>query len=161
MKMISLLRCAGLATLAWFVVSCAPLTPQAAGPRFHEAGSANVVLLYSSEQSIFITKPDTRENGFLPILSRGDVLHSVARPEIGRDLAVVVMGFMSPENQAALIQSWQADLSAQGFRRIVCLAGNGESQIDGLLVLRDSAIAMRDVAPDPSALTVAAIAPAP
>ncbi len=161
MNVISLFRCLGLAALAWFVVSCAPLTPQAAGPRFHEAKAVNVVLLYSSETSIFVTKPDTRENGFLPILSRADTLRTVARPEIGRELAVVIMGFMSPENQAALIASWQADLTAEGYRRVVCLAGNGESQIDGLLVLRDSAIAMRDVAPSLNAPAVAAITSAP
>ena len=161
MNVISLFRCLGLAALAWFVVSCAPLTPQAAGPRFHEAKAVNVALIYSSDQSIFITKPDTLETGVLPILSRSDVLRIVARPEIGRDLAVVVMGFMSAENQAALIQSWQADLSAEGFHRVVFLAGNGESQIDGLLVLRDSAIAMRDVAPSLNAPAVAAITSAP
>ncbi|MEI9960752.1 MAG: hypothetical protein WDM76_06370 [Limisphaerales bacterium] len=145
----SFLRPASLVAVALIAVSCSSLPPPAIGPRFHEGAAANLVLIYYGNQSIYMTKPDTRENGFLPLLSRQDVLHSLERPEIGHDLAVIVVGTLTAEAEAALMQDWESVLKEQGFRRVVWLASGNTNDIgiDGLLILHDSVIAIRNVQP--------------
>ncbi|MFM2294874.1 MAG: hypothetical protein RLZZ350_1287 [Verrucomicrobiota bacterium] len=161
MKTISLLLLA-LATL--LLPGCGSLNPSVTDnlPRFRDSKSADLVVIYYAEKSIFITKPDTRENGFLPLLSRENVSEYLVRPEIGRGLGVIIIGQMTTDaEQTALMDDWQTQLSQRGFRRIVCLrAGASDERIDGLPILRDSAIASRadEAAP---AQTVAAITSAP
>ncbi|MFM2082494.1 MAG: hypothetical protein RL380_1185 [Verrucomicrobiota bacterium] len=127
---------------------CAPLDPRVADgrPRFHEAAVTDFVAIYYTEQSIFITKPDTREGGFLPLLSKADVAEFLTRPEIGRGLGVVIVGQMATEQaESVLLDEWQAQLMMRGFRRVVCLrAGGNDSQLNGLPILRDSGLAARN-----------------
>ena len=153
--------CAVLAVPVLFVVSCGSLDPQAMGPRFHEPKAANLVLIYYADQSIFITKPDTRENGFLPLLSRSDVIYSLKRLNMGLDLAVIVLGRMSAQDQADLMQKWEAILTGQGFQRVVFLAAGRYDDIDGLPILHDSAIARRDAEHAAYSASVASFTPAP
>jgi hypothetical protein len=125
--------------LALLAVSCGSLDPRADAPRFHEGAAASLVLLYNSDQSIFVTKPDTRENGFLPLMSREDVVRNLDRPELGRDLAVVVVGYLrTPEQDEEIMHDWQAVLGGHGFRRVVFLRSGFNDDIDGLPVIRDS-----------------------
>jgi hypothetical protein len=155
MKKLSLLLL--LAFVALTFTGCAPLNPSVTDnlPRFHESKSADLVVIYYAEKSIFITKPDTRENGFLPLLSRENVSEYLGRPEIGRDLGVVIIGQMtSVAEQATLMDNWQVELTQRGFHRIVCLrAGASDERIDGLPVLRDSVV----TTPSATTTTVAAV----
>ena len=144
MTMTTSVRALLLAGVGALAVSCAPLNPAAAGPHFHEGASADLVLVYYSDESIFISKPDTRENGFLPLFTRKDVTRRLEQYDTSHNLAVVVIGRMTATEQAALIQDWQAKLFTHGFRRVVCLQASGDDRIDGLLILRDSAMPMPD-----------------
>ena len=142
MKIKLLVRSAALALVAFTVVSCGSLSQSAFDslPHFHDGPSANLVVIYYGEQNIFVTKPDTRENGFLPLLTRSDVSKALERPDIGRDLGVVVVGQMgAADTQRVLIDSWQSYLKERGFRRVVCLLHGANDKIDGLPILRDSA----------------------
>ena len=157
MSITSMIRWALLALFPLFIVSCGSLDGST-GERFHDASQANLVLIYYGPASVFMTKPDTREGGFLPLKTRTDVLQDIQRPEIGRNLAVVVVGYWGDINQT--MQSWEADLGQRGFHRVVFLrsGGNTDGDIDGLMVLRDSVIASRDVQ---TGITVASVASAP
>lgn len=144
MNGLNLLRWLLLTLTAGLLVSCGSLTPEAtsARGRFREGPSANLVLRFYSWDSIHMTRPDTREDGFLPLLNREAVARKLDRPDVGRDLAVVVMGFMfTTAQESALFHDWNALLSEHGFRRVVLLRANLKKGIDGLPVLYDSAMA--------------------
>jgi hypothetical protein len=160
-KLNMLLQTALLTAMAGLAVSCASLAPEAACPRFREAAAADFVLIYNSDESIFVTKPDTRENGFLPLLSRKDIPGQLEQYAPARHLAVVVIGKMSRPDQAALIQDWQTWLQARGFRRFVCLQAGYNDQIAGLPILHDSAMAMNHVETGNQPTVVATLTPAP
>ena len=142
MRMNQILRTAALAGLAFTLVSCGSLTHTAFDslPHFHEGTSANLVVIYYGEENIFVTKPDTRDHGFLPLMNRAGLLATLERPDIGHDLGVVVVGQMgSVETQRSLVDGWQSYLKERGFRRVVCLLAGPDDKIDGLPILRDSA----------------------
>ena len=144
MRISSCIRLAMLASVVWFVASCAhtPVTVTDTGRRFHEGASANAVLHYYRWDSIYMLRPDTREGGFLPLLSREDVARELDQRNVGRDFAVVIVGYRySPEQQAGLIRDWDAFLNDRGFRRVVILRAGADGQINGLPILHDSAIA--------------------
>lgn len=143
-----------LASCVWLVCSCASVGPQRPAtdrrPRFAEGATADMVLRYFTEDSIYITKPDIRQSGFRPLLARDDIGREVKRLNVPRNTAVVVLSLFYRDRPQVvqLIQQWTAYLSEQGFRRVVILhAGPGEG-IDGLPVLNDSAIGDVNVAGD-------------
>ncbi len=143
---------ATLASVAWLVGSCASVGPkQTAGeilPRFHDGAAADMVLHFFTWDSIYMTKPDPRAGGFLPLYARDDIGREVKRRNINRHTAVVVMSlfYRDPAQVAQLSQEWTIYLNEQGFRRVVILHAGPGSHIDGLPVLRDSTIAGVNVA---------------
>ena len=136
-----------LASVAWLVGSCASVGPkQTAGeilPRFHDGATADMVLRFFTWDSIYMTKPDPRAGGFLPLYARDDIGREVKRRNINRHTAVVVMSlfYRDPAQVAQLCREWTTYLNEQGFRRVVILHAGPGSDIDGLPVLRDSTIA--------------------
>ena len=86
--------------------------------------------------------PDTRENGFLPLLDRAGVARELSRPGLGRNLAVVVVGHLyTPDQEAQMFHDWTALLTGPGFQRLIFLRAGSNSNIDGLIIVRESAIA--------------------
>jgi len=153
-----MIRWALMALFPLFIVSCGSLDGQSGtSTRFHDSDRANLVVIYYGPASVYITKPDTREGGFLPLKTKTDVLQDIQRPDIGRDLAVVVVGYWGNIDQT--MQDWQTDLAQRGYRRVVFLrSGRVSDDIDGLMVLRDSAIASRN---DQTGFNVASVSTAP
>jgi len=144
MKKFQYLRWVLLASVVALMPSCSSVFPDGAGTRarFHDGAAANVVVRFYSWDLIHMTRPDTRENGFLPLLNREGVAHELGRPDVGRDLAVVVMGYLySIDQEAQLFQDWKALLGERGFRRVVLVRAGHRDEIDGLIIVRDSAIA--------------------
>ena len=136
-----------LASVAALVASCSSVSSDGTGPRarFHEGAAANVVVRFYSWDLIQMTRPDTRENGFLPPLNRQSVVRELGRPDIGRDLAVVVMGSLySIDQETQLFQDWKALLAERGFRRLVLVRAGHKYEINGLIILRDTALAAPD-----------------
>ena len=136
-----------LASVAWLVGSCASVGPKQTAseilPRFHDGATADMVLRFFTWDSIYMTKPDPRAGGFLPLYARDDIGREVKRRNINRHTAVVVMSlfYRDPAQVAQLSHEWTTYLNEQGFRRVVILYAGPGSDIDGLPVLRDSTIA--------------------
>jgi len=146
MRLACFRRWAVFPLLAWLAVSCGSLDPQADAPRFHESETASLVLLYNNNQNIFITRPDTRENGFLPLMSRDDVVRKLDRLDMGHDLAVIVVANMrTAEEDEGMMSDWQSVLGTHGFRRVVFLRAGYGDELDGLLVMRDLTFAGSDL----------------
>src|SRR6267143_5680262 len=145
MKKLEFVRWAALASVAWLMNSCDTVGPQqstaVALPRFHENTTTDMVLRFYRWDTIYMTKPDTREGGFLPPYARDDIAREVKSRNIPRNTAVVVVSpfGLSSVQLAQLSQTWTGYLNEQGFPRVVILAGPGK-EIDGLPVLNDSTI---------------------
>lgn len=111
-------------------------------PRFYEGARADVILKFNRWDTIHLLRPDSREGGFLPILTRADVEAELKTQHVNRELAVVVLGFLFPPDLESLyVGEWDALLSSLGFKRIVVLRTGVSRDIDGLLIIHDSAIA--------------------
>ena len=138
---------ATLASVAWLVGSCASVGPKQTAsetlPRFHDGAAADMVLRFFTWDSIYMTKPDPRSVGFLPLYARDDIGREVKRRNINRNTAVVVMSlfYRDPVQVAQLSREWTTYLNEQGFRRVVILYAGPGTDIDGLPVLNDSTIA--------------------
>lgn len=112
---------------------------------FKEASAVNLELRFYRWDSVCIAKPDTRENGFIPVLNAGEVALEIEKLKVPRGLATVVIGTGYSEVQAARIASeWNKRLGAQGFRRVVALRGNDGMKINEMSVIADFAVAARD-----------------
>lgn len=121
-----------------------PQTAAADNARFHESKSVDVALVYSSWNTIMLTKPDSHENGFYPILTRDSVVPKINHYNTGHDLAVVALADvkdMTPQEQAAVIHDWETLLGNCGFHRVVFLSAGQPNKIDGLPIVHDSVIA--------------------
>ena len=142
MKMSSGIKMGAMAVAVSFVASCADIPDQVQDThkRFHEEAAANVVLHFSRWDSISVLRPDTRENGFLPLLSRDDVARQLGRSGLRHDLAVVLVGYTyAPKQVDDLFREWKSFLGERGFQRVVLLRAGLRYKIDGLPVLHDSA----------------------
>src|SRR6266516_1423041 len=144
-KPLYLLR-ATLASVAWLVGSCASVGPKQTAsetlPRFHDGATADMVLRFFTWDSIYMTKPDPRSDGFLPLYARDDIGREVKRRNINRNTAVVmILFYRDPVQVAQLSREWTTYLNEQGFRRVVILHAGPGTDIDGLPVLHDSTIA--------------------
>lgn len=129
---------AAFLTLAWFTSSCATNS-------FKEASAVNLELRFYRWDSICITKPDTRESGFVPVLNVAEVIEEIRQRNLSRDLAVVVVGTGYNETQSAQIAAeWNKRLGEQGFRRVVILRGNDGMKIGGLPIIADFASITQD-----------------
>lgn len=139
----------------------APLQPADTRARFHESANASVVLHFHRWDTINMLQPDTREGGFLPFLDRAGVRQALTAHQIGRELAVVVLGHsFSAEFETELVRDWNAFLFHEGFKRVVLLRSGFNKNIDGLIILHDSAIAASDERPLPDLAARAVFPPA-
>ena len=144
MKSYLRLRLGIVGGLCLLVVSCAHVseTTTSTPQRFRDGDTADLVLRFYSWDSIYVMRPDSREDGFLPLFSRASISQQLDRPDIKRDLVVVVLGYLySRDQQADILRDWKSLLDERGFRRVVFLRGTGHKTIDGLPVLRDTAVA--------------------
>ncbi len=122
-----------LPVLALLATSCATTG-------FNEAKNTSLELRFYTWDSISIAKPDTRENGFMPVYQLSELPEQLARLNVPRELAVVVVVNNYDEKQAAGIGAKFKDhLSAQGFKRVVALRGGDQKPIAGLPIAFDSA----------------------
>lgn len=149
------------AVCATLILTGCETTPQSKAdnrPRFYETAQADVILKFSRWDTIHLLRPDSREEGYLPILTRADVERELKTRHLNRELAVVVLGFLfSPVLEAQVADEWQALLSAQGFKRVVLLRTGASRTTDGLLIIHDSGIAGRHDVPPTAAPPIAAL----
>jgi hypothetical protein len=131
-----------LPATALLLTSCAGPGPVAdARPRFREAAAANVVLNYAGGGRINVTQPECRENGFMIDFSQNTVGPALDRLNTGRDLAVVVLRWSHErEDINQLLVDWKDLLRSHGYKRIVCLEAGPLKQVQGLVILDDTAL---------------------
>jgi len=109
------------------------------GPRFREAAQVNVVLQFLRWDSILITQPEFLEDGFLRLFARDDLSPMLTSPQVGHDLAVVIIGPTYQDEQLVqVINDWKALLNGCGFKRVVCLRVGADNKIDGLPIIDDT-----------------------
>lgn len=126
--------------LGFLASGCSTVSNQANNsPRFQDAEQANVVLQFSTWESIFMTHPDTREQGFLPILKKSDISPVLDRLSVPRGTAVVVIGWTyDAEKLDHIVSDWKTLLSGCGFRRVVLVRANAARKLNGSLIIDDS-----------------------
>jgi len=145
------------------VTSCGTTSPQArqAGRRFHEGEAVDVVFRFYSWNTIFVTRPMFREQGFLTIFNRNNLVRVLERRDIGRGMAAVIVGHTySTAQECDMIRDWNAILGERGFERVVFLRSGRQNKINGLTVVYDSAASTAYDLRGESAITVASVPPA-
>ena len=133
------LFCRAAALLILPLVSSCSLSPGDKHSHFHEQAATDVVVRFSTWDTITISKPDTRgKDGFLPLYRLAEAKQILARPEIPRHLAAVIYGYHhSLQQEADLQKQWTALFASLGFQRVVFLHVGFEDQVNGLPVVKD------------------------
>jgi hypothetical protein len=108
---------------------------------FKQSAAVALELRFDTWAAVCITKPDTRENGFIPVLTGAETLQEIKRLNVPHGLAAVVVGYNYDEQQAFNIAAeWHKQLAELGFQRVVVLRGTDKRPIAGLPIVYDSAI---------------------
>jgi hypothetical protein len=108
-------------------------------PRFHDAHAANVVLRFSSWDYTFLVRPEFREDGYYHQLTRNDIVPTLRRLEVPRDMAVVTVGWgWSPDQLNRVVADWKTLLTQSGFRRVVIVRSTSDNKLDGAILVDDS-----------------------
>jgi hypothetical protein len=125
-----------LGLIVFLVTSCAT-------SGFRQSAAVNLELRFYAWDSVCITKPDTRENGFMPLLNATEIPQQIERLNPARDLAVVVVGYSYDDQQVREIGAqWYHRLTTSGFQRVVILRGSDALPTAGLPIVFDSAITL-------------------
>ena len=106
--------------------------------KFHEEEKAEVVLRFAGWSSIRMLKPDTTEDGFMPVFNFEDAQRALAKPSIGRGLVVVVCGFgYNPEDEAVQQRKWSTVLGELGYQRVTFVRLGRGRRINGWAILNE------------------------
>ena len=106
------------------------------GRKFHEEDAADLIIRYSSDNTIFRLKPDAHDGPFYRIFSRQELCDLDAQRVGARNLAVVVMGY-SPfvEVERQIKQGWVDNLTRLNYRHVVFLRATEKYKVNGLRVV--------------------------
>ncbi len=106
--------------------------------RFHEETQTDMIVRFAGWNSIRILRPDTTEDGFIPVFNWEESQRVLAKPEIGRNLAVVVCGFgYRPDDEAKQQSRWASVLSELGYRRVTFVRMGRGGRLNGWAILKD------------------------
>lgn len=127
-----------MAVIAMMGTSCATIN-------FKPVATVDLELRFNTWESVCITKPDTRENGFIPVLTGPETLQAIQHLEISRRFAAIVVGNSYDAAQARNIGAqWFQQLAVLGFERVIVLRGSDAFPIARLPIVYDSAISSGD-----------------
>jgi hypothetical protein len=122
---------------ALLLCSCAS-TQTATQVRFHDQANCDAIVRFSNWNLITINKPDTRQDGFLPLLQLPEAEKVLARPDFPHRLAVVICGsYLSTREEAELQSKWAATFGGFGYQRVVFLRAGFHDQVNGLPVIKE------------------------
>jgi hypothetical protein len=108
---------------------------------FKQSAAVNLELRFNTWDAVCITRPDTRQAGFIPLFTAAEVPEQIERLNPARGLAVVVVGYSYDQQQVQDIGTrWYQQLATLGFQRVVALRGSDQLPIAGLPIVYDSAI---------------------
>ena len=136
-----------LAAVLLLASSCASHGPKSGiGRKFDEAASADLILRYCSDQTIFMLKPDGHEGVFYRIFDRDEICALDASRAGGRNLAVVVIGFnRTPAVESQIMDKWTATLADLNYRRVVFLRFRENEAVDGMRVVDERNLAAAEL----------------
>ncbi len=129
-----------------FVSSCATSstgTSQADDglPHFHDDGSVNAVLQFSSWDYTFLVRPRFADGGYLRVVRRDDIRNAFQQVNVQRGTAVVVVGWTyKGEVLDKVVADWKSILSDCGFQRVVVLRAQWGDTLNGSIILNDSTL---------------------
>jgi len=108
---------------------------------FKQSAAVTLELRFNTWDAVYIARPNTRENGFIPVLNTAEALQAIEQLKVAPRFAAVVVGYNYDERQVYDIGvEWFTRLSALGFERVVALRGSENFPIAGLPIVYDSAI---------------------
>lgn len=106
-----------------------------------QAAAVDVELRFYRWDSIYIAKPEVRENGFATVFETSEALTQLQQLNTGRAVAAVVVGLSYDTQQTRDIGAqWFAKLSPLGFQRVIVFRGSEHWPIAKLPIVYDSAI---------------------
>ena len=115
------------------------------GPKFYEEADANLIVRYSSENTVFMLRPDGHEGPFQQIFTRQELCDKVAVQPGERNLAVVIINhYFMRDLELQVKAGWRENLNQLHFRRIVFLRGNDRGNVNGLRIVSDTQLAGRE-----------------
>jgi hypothetical protein len=130
-----------LSVLSLFAVSCATTQTAQETPRFHEGRHANVVLRFSSWDYTFMSKPFYAEDGFMQQVKRENLGQVLGRFQVGREMAVVVIGVQYNGAQLdEIVSGWKKCLGDCGFKRVVILRAGRTTELNGSIIVEDATL---------------------
>lgn len=127
-----------LSAVALLMLTSCALSPDDRARKFQEEQFANLILRYSTDETIFRLKPEASEGGFLRIYNRDQIRAEASHADGHRNLAVVVLDYIhSPDRERRIIQGWVASLGEANYRRVVFLRARDHGRINGLRIVDD------------------------
>jgi hypothetical protein len=130
----------GLACAALLLSSCA-LDQESGGgkvAKFYDADSANLIIRYSSDNTIYRIKPEGHDGEFYRLFTRDMICAEAAQTTGPKDLAVVIIGYNhSLEIEHQIISGWVEALRNLHYHRVVFLRARDSQQVDRLHVISD------------------------
>ena len=117
------------------LTSCSTSTQVGKVSRFTEAETADFIARYYSDEASYALKPAMMEETFRSVCDRA-LLLKLAGQQPRRELAVIVMiHYVSAQQEDTTKLAWVNDLKRLGYRRIVFLRGGNRMQVNGLPML--------------------------
>jgi hypothetical protein len=108
-------------------------------PHFHDDGSVNAVLQFSSWDYTFLVRPQYAEGGYLQQVRRENIDKVFDRMKIRRGTAVVVVGWTyNGEVLDKVVSDWKTILGGCGFQRVVVLRAQLGDNLNGSIIVDDS-----------------------
>ncbi|HXT13318.1 MAG TPA: hypothetical protein VN873_17305 [Candidatus Angelobacter sp.] len=134
----------GLALVLSFSSCSTPTTSTIADnvPHFHDDGSVNAVLQFSSWDYTFLIRPKYLDHGYLEQVNRGNLGKVLNQMNVQRGTAVVVVGWTYNGPQLEhLVSDWKNILGGCGFQRVVVLRAQWDpAKLDGSVIVDDSTL---------------------
>ena len=110
-----------------------------ATPHFHDNGSVNAVLQFSSWDYTFLTRPRYADGGYLKVVSRDQVAQALNEMSVQRGTAVVTVGWTyTGDTLNKVVSDWNTILGDYGFQRVVILRAQWGDVLNGSIVIDDS-----------------------
>jgi hypothetical protein len=135
-----------LSAFAMLATSCATRSGSAAvGHKFREEATASLIIKYSSDQTIYMLKPEAHDGPFYRIFSRDQFCDAVTRSGADRHLAVVVIGYhRNPAQEQQVKADWAQTLAKLSFHRVVFLRANNSDPVTSLRIVDESYLTQVD-----------------
>jgi hypothetical protein len=110
-------------------------------PHFHDDGSVNAVLQFSSWDYTFLVRPRYADGGYLRVVRRDNVRNVLQQVNVQRGTAVVVVGWTyKGEVLDKVVADWKNILGDCGFQRVVVLRAQWGDTLNGSIILNDSTL---------------------